>query len=150
LKDIYGQQYQGDLCGRVCSHTTAHGWSSWTQKCIFGVYGPKWHKLQVYEPKKCIFKFYGPIFSKFIDLNDTNYKLMIHPYKLVDLWCILRLILLTCTTTQFTNLNWCNVSYWLLYNFLSTESNQHHRFTTFRHFLGSSQRSWIFLALRSV
>jgi hypothetical protein len=25
LKDIYGQQYQGDLCGRVCSHTTAHG-----------------------------------------------------------------------------------------------------------------------------
>jgi hypothetical protein len=25
LKDIHGQRYRGDLCGRVCSHTTAHG-----------------------------------------------------------------------------------------------------------------------------
>jgi hypothetical protein len=25
LKDTHGQQYRGGLCGRVCSHTTAHG-----------------------------------------------------------------------------------------------------------------------------
>jgi hypothetical protein len=25
LKDVHGQQYRDDLCGRVCSHTTAHG-----------------------------------------------------------------------------------------------------------------------------
>ena len=26
--------------------------------------------------QKCTFRVYGPMFSKFMDLNDTNYKLM--------------------------------------------------------------------------
>ena len=25
FKDIPGQRYRGDLCGRVCGHMTAHG-----------------------------------------------------------------------------------------------------------------------------
>ena len=38
------------------------------KKCTFGVYGAKWHKLQVYAQKNAL--------SEFMDLTDTNYKLI--------------------------------------------------------------------------
>ena len=48
---------------RVYSHTIAHGWSSWTKKCTFRVYGPKWHKLQVYGPKNTLSVFMNLYFQ---------------------------------------------------------------------------------------